>query len=65
MPASSQFYPYDQEYQPVVFDLRVLDAPERLHRERSAWKDQADIEMLDHDHAVLVIRSGSARRLLP
>jgi hypothetical protein len=56
-------YPYDREYQLIVFDLRVLNAPERLHSERAAWRESADIEMLDFDHAILVIRPGSARRL--
>jgi hypothetical protein len=63
MPASSQLYPYGREYQLVVFDLRVLNAPERLHSERTAWRENAAIEMLDFDHAVLVIRPGSAWRL--
>ena len=47
---------------PIIFDLRVPGNPERLHRERAAWREYADIEMLDFDHAVLIIRLGAARR---
>ena len=47
----------------VVFDLRVPGSVERLHSERAAWREYGDIELLDFDHAVLIVRPGSARRL--
>jgi hypothetical protein len=46
----------------VVFDLRIAGAAERFHRERWAWAEAGDVEMLDEDHPVLIVRPGSARR---
>jgi hypothetical protein len=46
----------------IIFDLRILGAAEHFHRERAAWQEYADIEMLDFDHAVLIVRPGAARR---
>jgi hypothetical protein len=34
-----------------------------LHRERWAWQENADIESVDEDHFVLIIRPGAAGRL--
>jgi hypothetical protein len=51
------------EYTLVLFDLRVPGSVERLHSERAAWREHADIELLDFEHAVLVVRPGTARRL--
>jgi len=45
----------------TVFDVRIPGMAERLHRERAAWAEYADIEAIDHNHYVLVIRPGSAR----
>jgi alpha-beta hydrolase superfamily lysophospholipase len=56
-------YLNDRDYTLVVFDLRALGSAERLHRERAAWRENADIELLDFDHAVLIVRPGAARRL--
>jgi hypothetical protein len=47
----------------VLFDLRIPGVVVRLHRERAAWQEYADIEALDQDHFVLIIRPGGARRL--
>lgn len=61
-------YVHDQENQQVgcviIFDLRVPGAPERFHRERAAWPGSADVEVLDENHAALIVRPGSARRLI-
>ena len=46
----------------VLFDLRYPGAAERLHRECRACQADCDIEMLDQDHFVLVVRPGGARR---
>jgi hypothetical protein len=48
----------------IIFDLRCTSAVERLHRERAAWQADADIEALDEDHFVLVVRPGGAERRL-
>ena len=42
----------------VVFDLRDPEAAGRFHRERDAWRKQSGVEMLDENHAVLIIRPG-------
>ena len=42
----------------IVFDLRDPEAVRRFYEERAAWREQADIEMLDLDHAVLIVRPG-------
>jgi hypothetical protein len=47
----------------VLFDLRIPSAVERLHRERAAWQEQSDIEALDEDHFILIVRPGGAQRL--
>lgn len=42
----------------VVFDLRDPEAAGRFHRERAAWGKQSEVEMLDENHAVIIIRPG-------
>lgn len=53
------------EFTLIVFDLRIPGAAERFYRERWAWAEAGDVEMLDEDHPVLIIQPGSARRLSP
>ena len=55
-------YRNSAEFTLIIFDLRIPGAAERLHSERAAWQECADIEMLDFDHAVLIVRPGAARR---
>lgn len=59
----SRDYRNSGEYTLVIFDLRISGTAARLHSERAAWQDRADIEMLDLQHAVLTIRPGVARRV--
>jgi len=42
----------------VLFDLRSPNAVEELHRQRAVWQGDSDIEALDGDHFVLVVRPG-------
>ena len=62
------FAPQDQsytkvpEYILVIFDIRIPGVADRLHRERAAWQEQSDIEALDKDHFMLIVRPGGARR---
>lgn len=44
----------------TAFDVRIPGVAERLHRERAAWAECADIEAIDRDHYVLVVRPGGA-----
>jgi hypothetical protein len=53
------------EFTLIVFDLRIPGAVDRFHRERRAWAESGDVEMLDEDHPVLIVQPGSARRLWP
>jgi len=48
----------------IIFDVRCAKAVERLHREQAAWQADANIEGLDEDHFVLVVRPGGAVRRL-
>jgi hypothetical protein len=49
-------------YELEIFDVRIPGTAERFHRARLAWGESAEVEMLDLDHPVLVIRPGGARR---
>ena len=49
----------------IIFDVRIPGAAERFHRERRAWAKAGDVEMLDENHPVLIVKPGSARRLSP
>jgi hypothetical protein len=42
----------------IAFDLRDPDGVSRFHDERVAWRERADVEMLDEDHAVLIVWAG-------
>jgi hypothetical protein len=46
------------EYLVVMFDLREPGGPAELHRQRAAWAEYTDIEALDEDHFVLIVRPG-------
>ena len=47
-----------------IFDLRVPGTIEGYWSQRAAWAEASDVESLDEDHAVLVIRHGGARSLV-
>jgi hypothetical protein len=40
----------------IVFDLRDPETVRRFYDELAAWR--ADVELLDLDHAVLIVRPG-------
>ena len=42
----------------TVFDLREPSAAEALHRQRARWAEHSDVDALDEDHFVLVVRPG-------
>ncbi len=44
----------------AIFDTRLPGVAERLHRERAAWRGDAELEALDPDHFVLIARAGGA-----
>jgi hypothetical protein len=47
----------------VLFDLGDPEARETLHRQRAAWGECSEIEAVDGDHAILIVRPGGAQRL--
>jgi hypothetical protein len=58
--APETLYPNAPEYIVVLFDVRIPSVAERLHSERAAHRELGDIEALDRDHYVLVVRPGGA-----
>ena len=60
---SKRAYRDSAEFTLVVFDLRIAGAAEGFYRERLAWAEAGDVEMLDEDHPVLIVQPGSARRI--
>ena len=61
--APKTLYPSSSNYVLVLFDLRLPGTAHHLDRERAAWQAQSDIEALDENHVVLIVRPGGARRL--
>ena len=54
----TRLYPNSEPYDLVLFDLRDLEACNSLHKRRAAWQNRSDIEALDEDHFVLLVRPG-------
>ena len=48
----------------VLFDLGDPEARETLHRQRAAWGECSDIEAVDEDYAILIVRPGGVQRLV-
>ena len=63
MIAPNQSYHEGKTKTLVIYDIRLPGAAARLHSERAAWGECGDIEALDKDHFVLIVRPGGARRL--
>jgi hypothetical protein len=47
----------------VLFDLGDPEAREALQRQRAAWGECSEIEAIDGDHVILIVRPGGAQRL--
>jgi hypothetical protein len=60
--APKRLYPSSSEYIIVLFDLRLPGTADRLEREREVGQAHSEIEALDENHFVLLVRPGSARR---
>lgn len=60
---TSTTFLHNRPYELVVFDVRVTGAVERLLSERAAWGEDAAVELLDPNHAVLIVRAGGAARM--
>lgn len=57
---STTFRPDNRPYELVVFEIRAPGVVERLLSERAAWGEDATVELLDADHAALIVRAGGA-----
>jgi hypothetical protein len=57
-----EFCPEGETEVRILFDLRISGTAERMHRERAVWQEQSDIEALDMDHFILIIRPSVAVR---
>jgi hypothetical protein len=47
----------------VLFEVRIPNAAKQLHRKRWVWQENADIESVEEDFFILIIRPGAAGRL--
>ena len=65
MTLSQQAYPRSKSSILIMFDVRIPRIANRLHRLRAIFQEYSDIEAVDQDHYLLIIRPGAARRLLP
>jgi len=54
--APHQTYHSNEEYQLTIFDVRIPEAADRLHRERAYWRERGDLEAIDEAHFVLAVR---------
>jgi len=57
-----QLYAENTPYEIWAYDLRIASSDKRYSRQRAAWGEYADVEMLNDDHPVLVVRPGAERR---
>lgn len=48
----------------VLFDLTDERAVHSLHSQRAALAEVGDLELIDEDHAVLIVLPGGAQRLI-
>jgi hypothetical protein len=61
--APEEAYHTNHAYELHIFDLRDQAAVENLYHARAIWQTDSDIEALDEDRFVLVVRLGAAKRL--
>jgi hypothetical protein len=58
--APETLYSKAPDYIVVLFDVRIPGVAERLHSECTAYREYGDIEALDQNHYVLIVRPGGA-----
>jgi hypothetical protein len=51
-----EVYPNKGTYSLIINDLRFPQSIKYLHREREIWQEHSEIEALDEDHFILVVR---------
>ena len=57
-----EFCPEGETEVRILFDLRISGTAQRTHGERAVWQEQSDIEALNMDHVILIIRLSKAVR---
>lgn len=62
--AARTLYPTQTEGIVILYDVRLPGAADRLHEGRAAWQECGDVEALDQNHYVLIIRPGGAREMV-
>jgi hypothetical protein len=58
------FYPKSSECLLLLFDLRDPVACEQVHRLRTIWQENSDLEALGPDHMIVFLYPGGAARRL-
>jgi hypothetical protein len=51
-----EVYPNKGTYSLTICDLRFPQGTKCLHRERAIWQERSELEALDEDHFILVVR---------
>ena len=57
---AAQFYPNSGPSIKILFDVTEPGIAASFNEQRAAWGQDSDVEMLDLDHAVLIIKLGGA-----
>lgn len=53
-----QVYPPQHEYTLSIFDIRIPGVAEQFNHERALAGECGDVEMLDLDHPILIVKPG-------
>ena len=61
----AEFYPEHENEVWVLFDFRVPGTGRKMRRDTYFWKTYASIEHPDQHHAVMTIKPGGAREIMP
>jgi hypothetical protein len=56
-----EVYPNKRIYSLTIYDLQFPLSTEHLHRERALWQERSELEALDEDHFILVVRPEPGR----
>jgi hypothetical protein len=47
----------------ILFDPRVLETCEQIHRLRNEWQADSDLEALGTDHMIVFLFPGTTRKI--
>lgn len=63
MTRATQVYPYQPECTLSIFDIRIPGATEQVDHDRALAGECGDVEMLDLDHPILIVKPGATVEL--